>query len=50
MWIVGFGDALTSIYAGCTVFATLGYMAHQLHTDVSDVAVKGMLAINEATC
>jgi hypothetical protein len=41
MWIIGLGDALTSVYAGCVVFATLGYMAHQTDRPIDDVAVKG---------
>ncbi len=41
MWIIGIGDALTSVYAGCVTFATLGFMAYQMDTTVDKVAVKG---------
>lgn len=48
MWIIGLGDALTSVYAGCAVFATLGHMAYQLQLDVDQVAVKGNHTDNES--
>ena len=45
MWIIGLGDALTSIYAGCVVFATLGYMAHQTDRAIDEVVVKGVCTV-----
>ena len=39
--IVCFGNCLTSIFAGITVFSVLGFMATELGVEVKDVAASG---------
>nr|CAB3266320.1 sodium- and chloride-dependent glycine transporter 2 [Phallusia mammillata] len=39
--IVVFTNSFTSIFAGVTIFAVIGYMAHVLGTDVKEVAAEG---------
>ncbi|XP_013399591.1 sodium- and chloride-dependent glycine transporter 1 [Lingula anatina] len=40
-FIVGIGDCLTSFFAGFVIFAVIGYMAHDLQVDVTEVVSKG---------
>ncbi|KAL8566526.1 hypothetical protein ACOMHN_009740 [Nucella lapillus] len=39
--LVSIMDCLTSVFAGLVIFSIIGYMAHQLHLDVKDVATEG---------
>lgn len=41
MWIIGFGDALTSILTGLVVYSTLGFVAYELEVPVGEVVQKG---------
>ena len=38
-------DCLTSVFAGLVIFAIIGYMAHELHVAVEDVATEGQSAV-----
>ncbi|CAL4078850.1 unnamed protein product, partial [Meganyctiphanes norvegica] len=40
-WIISLADTFTSLLAGLTVFSVLGYLAHELGTDVQDVVTAG---------
>lgn len=39
--LVSIMDCLTSVFAGLVIFAIIGYMAHQLHLGVHEVATEG---------
>lgn len=39
--LVSIMDCLTSVFAGLVIFAIIGYMAHELHVKVEDVATEG---------
>ena len=43
--VVAVGDTLTSIFGGVVIFSFIGYMAHTLNTDVSEVATQGKLVM-----
>jgi len=34
-------DAVTSLFAGCVIFATLGYMAHETDVEIENVVAQG---------
>ena len=38
-------DAVTSLFAGCTIFVTLGYMAHKAGVPIDKVVEEGQLSI-----
>jgi solute carrier family 6 amino acid transporter-like protein 5/7/9/14 len=40
-WVISFMDTFTSLLASCTIFAVLGYLAHEAGMEVSEVAVGG---------
>ncbi|VDM60131.1 unnamed protein product [Angiostrongylus costaricensis] len=40
-WIVVIGDFLMSVFGGATVFATLGYLSHQLKKPIEEVVSSG---------
>lgn len=40
MWLIGFGDMLSSLFAGCVTFSTLGFMAYELDMHVSKIDLK----------
>nr|KAG5686855.1 hypothetical protein BaRGS_003545 [Batillaria attramentaria] len=39
--LVSILDCLTSVFAGLVIFSIIGYMAHELHQGVKDVATEG---------
>lgn len=43
MWLVGIGDTLTSIFACCVTFSTIGFMAYELDMNIGDFDLKGRL-------
>ncbi|CAL4233823.1 unnamed protein product, partial [Meganyctiphanes norvegica] len=40
-WIISLADTFTSLLAGCTIFGILGYLAHELNTDIESVVRSG---------
>lgn len=40
-FVVGIGDALTSIFGGVVIFGVLGYMSHELLVPIDEVATQG---------
>ncbi len=40
--VVAIGDCLTSIFGGVVIFTIIGYMAHELGTEIENVATQGM--------
>uniref|UniRef100_A0A914W3A0 Transporter n=2 Tax=Plectus sambesii TaxID=2011161 RepID=A0A914W3A0_9BILA len=40
MWLVAIGDTLTSIFAGCVTFATIGFMTYELDINIADFDLK----------
>jgi len=38
-------DAVTSLFAGCTIFVTLGYMAHKANLPIDKVVEQGIVFI-----
>ncbi|KAK2169497.1 hypothetical protein LSH36_9g04017 [Paralvinella palmiformis] len=40
-FVVGIGDALTSIFGGVVIFAVIGYMSHELLVPIDEVATQG---------
>uniref|UniRef100_A0A158PAR3 Sodium-and chloride-dependent glycine transporter 2 n=1 Tax=Angiostrongylus cantonensis TaxID=6313 RepID=A0A158PAR3_ANGCA len=40
-WIVVIGDFLVNVFGGATVFATLGYLSHQLKKPIEEVVSSG---------
>jgi solute carrier family 6 amino acid transporter-like protein 5/7/9/14 len=40
-WVISFMDTFTSLLASCTIFAVLGYLAHEAGMEVAEVAVAG---------
>ena len=42
-WLVGLGNALTSLFAGFVIFSVLGHMAYKKDVPVGKVTASGML-------
>ena len=46
--IVSISNVSTSLFAGVVIFAIVGYLAHELDKDVSEVVAQGGCSVNTA--